>query len=266
MTLTQELIEQHALTAEGLAQRYVPDPSETPRPGWPLSDWEIDRIDSGCRTQARFDFRKQPHPYDTENREGAWAVSAGYSRSHLNIAGAQLFERGKYIGSVEYVLPLNMWLMQFAPYQPGEVVWGRESYWDHPSVDHVRYNHDLDDHERQVLKASGWMRRSSMTMKEPMSRRWFEIDSVIPQRVCDITGVDAVLEGCERVNQVGAMRAVGWKDYLGGQGYLDPAVSCRSLFFAGKGFLPIEVEFKRDLTSEDYTWAIQFHQIERPSR
>jgi hypothetical protein len=57
-----------------------------------------------------------------------------------------------------------------------------------------------------------------------------EITSVRVERLQEISEEDAVNEGIERITHIGPCRAMGWRDYTGGAGFMSPIESYRTLW------------------------------------
>lgn len=71
--------------------------------------------------------------------------------------------------------------------------------------------------------------RQAVHMPDWASRLWVRVASVAWQHPYDVTAADVVAEGIERVDQLGMLRACGWKDYQGRtHGFLHPMESFAS--------------------------------------
>lgn len=116
----------------------------------------------------------------------------------------------------------------------------------------VPYECDGDNDDRTRWKPSIFMPRWA-------SRITLEVKSVRVERVQDISYEDAVIEGIERINSIGPLRACGFKDYGNGPGHMQPQESFRSLWDS--------INFKRGhgWCFNPYVWVVEFERVSAPS-
>lgn len=85
------------------------------------------------------------------------------------------------------------------------------------------------------------------------SRITLEVVSVRVERLNSISEEDAKAESIERISSVGPMRAFGWKDYLGGQGFFDPVASFKSLWESING--------AGSWDANPWVWVVEFKRV-----
>lgn len=119
---------------------------------------------------------------------------------------------------------------------PGERLWVRESIvrWlpcegRYGIRDTAFYSADCAPTK---LSAWPWKRSTLPAAGCPrgLSRITLEITSVRVERLQEISEEDAVNEGIERITHIGPCRAMGWRDYTGGAGFMSPIESYRTLW------------------------------------
>ena len=86
-----------------------------------------------------------------------------------------------------------------------------------------------------------------------LSRIDLEITEVRVQRLQEISEEDARAEGVERVTSIGPLRAMGWRDYCGGAGFLHARESFFSLWASING--------TASLAANPWVWALSFKQV-----
>jgi len=93
----------------------------------------------------------------------------------------------------------------------------------------VQYKTDGAMNYNAIDKVFGrW--RSSMYMPSWMSRITLDIIDVRVERLNDISGEDAIKEGIDGCSYSCSTREPGWKDYFGGERFIDPRESFKSLW------------------------------------
>jgi len=155
--------------------------------------------------------------------------------------------------------------------EPGDRLWVRETWGIQASLsdpgappDHfvagiqwaadlgaaVKHVH-MDQWRTRYERVDPW--RPSIHMPRWASRIDLEVVSRRAERVQDISEADARAEGVERVTSVGPMRAMGWRDYAGGAGFLHATDSFRSLWESIHG--------AGAWAPDDWVWVVEFRRV-----
>jgi hypothetical protein len=85
-------------------------------------------------------------------------------------------------------------------------------------------------HAIGLYEVAGEQWRPSVHMPRWASRLVRPVTAVRVERVQDISGADAIAEGILQVTSIGPCRAMGWRDYSGGPGKLNPVDSYGTLW------------------------------------
>lgn len=123
---------------------------------------------------------------------------------------------------------------RLCPYgKPGDRLWVRETF-GHTKGNGIRTVYRADGEEPKELlserRVHGMKWKPSIHMPRWASRITLEIKNIRAERLKDISCEDAVSEGIERINSVGPLKTMGWKDYGDGPGFMDPITSFQSLW------------------------------------
>ena len=84
-------------------------------------------------------------------------------------------------------------LGEIAPYQPGDVLYVRETYMDYAGLN--MYKADCDKYRLESLKLAGFKWSPSIHMPKEAARIWLKVTNVRVERLQDITPDDATKEG-----------------------------------------------------------------------
>jgi hypothetical protein len=84
------------------------------------------------------------------------------------------------------------------PYgKPGDLLWVKETYTDGGNLTSgVGYIYKANNYPDDFIKAIKW--KPSLFMPKSACRLWLEIESITPERLCDISEEDAIAEGVSR--------------------------------------------------------------------
>lgn len=158
----------------------------------------------GRKTQTRRPVKPQP----TQQPDGSWMRHARgrgcYSEYSVNRRREEVYGKGRELLSTrDYELPVAEWLLESAPYSPGDRLWVRETWTTAMKDDaHVFYRADETDH-RIISNGNCW--RPSIHMPRAASRLLLEVTEVRVERIQSISHDDAIAEGIDLCNS-----SVGW--------------------------------------------------------
>jgi hypothetical protein len=151
---------------------------------------------------------------------------------------------------------LHRGYLAYPPYQIGDLLWVRETWWKPPDVTPRMLREGADtwpeviydaDGEADWCLEHGWSRRPSIFMPRWASRITLEVTQVRVQRLRDISEEDAIAEGMERIE---------------GDRYLPgPCDYARWAFFE----LWNQIHGSGAWDKNPWVWVYTFKQVEKPT-
>jgi len=150
----------------------------------------VQAILNGSKTQTRRVVKPQPkHHYDNNCKKPGWFDTGG-NRWACKGCGGEIkpFTGGSKIR---------------APYQPGDIVWVRETWLKNAPGGVTKYFYKADKHPEEVIgqmNAFGYKWRPSIHMPRKAARLFLRVKNVRVERLQDITEADAIAEGIRQVD------------------------------------------------------------------
>jgi hypothetical protein len=164
--------------------------------------------------QAAFEGRKtqtrRPIKGRLENNEdGSWTLWRGH-KGETNKRRADAYKSGALVSSRDWLIPLEEWLTELAPWKPGDGLyvrecWGMTAPCDlefckagdvlQGQQDILRYDCTPTVHYRSAGEFDGMYWRPSIHMPKWAARTWLKNNSIWAERLHDITEAGARAEG-----------------------------------------------------------------------
>jgi hypothetical protein len=155
----------------------------------------------GRKTQTRRPIKGRLE----NNKDGSWTLWRGH-KGETNKRRADAYKSGALVSSRDWLIPLEEWLTELAPWKPGDGLYVREPALvvatagggDHPLRVHYEFVADNSSHSlywptRLKPPRVGW-RMANGCCKEA-ARTWLKNNSIWAERLHDITEAGARAEG-----------------------------------------------------------------------
>lgn len=150
-------------------------------------------------------------------------------------------------------------LLEYAPYQVGDILWARESYFDEDSTP-LTLDIDKYLYRASVAYPEQYKWKPSIHMPREACRLFLKITDVRAERLHDISEEDAEAEGVFRHVPVPGDGEPSFKNYMKSADRMPTYINARGSFYS----LWVSIYGSESWNNNPWVWVISYEHTERP--